>query len=114
MLVLGRVLLIVTAVVASSLADLRSSTAAMACCAKTHNQCAGLRAPDDCCKGMGHATAASVAGTLSAAQPHVLPATGLVAWLPANLSPSRASSTPDLAFKRPHDPPHLHPFSLLI
>ena len=114
MLVLARMLLIVTSVATGSLADLRSSTTAMACCAKTHNQCAGLRAPDVCCKRMGHTTAGSRAGTLSAAQPLVLPATGVVASLPANLTPAQGSSNIDVGLKRPHDPPHLHSFSLLI
>ena len=114
MLVLARSLLIVTSLATGSIADLRSSTAAMACCAKTHNQCAGLSAPDDCCKRMGHATAGSLAGTVSAAHPLVLPATGVVAWLPANLTTAQGSSNLDVAFKRPHDPPHLHSFSLLI
>jgi hypothetical protein len=63
---------------------------------------------------MGHTTAASVAGTLSAAQPHGLPATDIVAWMSANRADTHAFSNPDLAFKRPHDPPHLHTFSLLI
>ena len=111
---LARVLLVVTSVAAGSLADLRSATAAMACCAKTDNQCAGLSAPDDCCKRMGHATAASIAGTLSAAQPLVVPAIGVVVTLPANPASARSASNPDLAFKRPHDPPYLHSFILLI
>jgi len=114
MFVLARILLIVTSIATGSLADLRSSTTAMACCAKTHNQCAGLSAPDDCCKRMGHATVSSLAGTLSAAQPLVLPATGVAAWLPANLTAAQGSSNVDLAFTRLHDPPHLHSFSLLI
>jgi hypothetical protein len=114
LVVLTRVLLIVTSVAGSFVAELRSSTAAMACCAKAHSQCAGLSAPDDCCERMGHATAASVAGTLSAAQPHLLPATGDVARLPANLAHGRSPSTPESFFTRPHDPPHLHSFSLLI
>ena len=113
-LVLARLSLIVTSLATGSLADLRSSTTAMACCAKTHNTCAGLRTPDDCCKRMGHATADSLAGTLSSAQPLVVPATVVVAWLPPNLTTVQSSSNVDVAFKRPHDPPHLHPFSLLI
>jgi len=63
---------------------------------------------------MGHATAGSLAGTLSAAQPLVLPATGVVAWLPANPTTAQGPWKVDVAFKRPHDPPHLHSFSLLI
>ncbi|HEV3139202.1 MAG TPA: hypothetical protein VGY57_01730, partial [Vicinamibacterales bacterium] len=78
-LVLARVLLVAASVAVGSIADLRASTAAMACCVKTHNRCAGLSTPDDCCKRMGHATSAGVAGTLSVSQAHVLPAT-VVAW----------------------------------
>jgi hypothetical protein len=113
-LFLARLSLIVASLATGSLADLRSSTAARACCAKTHNQCAGLSTPDDCCKRMGHTTAGSLAGTLSAAQPLVVAATGVVAWLPATLTTVQGSSNVGFAFKRPHDPPHLHSFSLLI
>jgi hypothetical protein len=114
MVVLARVLLVVTALATGSAADLRSSTAAMACCAKTHHRCAGLSSPDDCCKRMGHATTASLAGTLSAVQPLVVPVSGVIDWLPANVMPAQTSTHPDFSFTRPHDPPHLHPFSLLI
>jgi hypothetical protein len=107
-------LCVVTSVAASSLADLRSSATANACCVKANYQCAGLSEPDDCCKRMGHTAAAGVAGTLSAAQPLVLPATIVATFLPIDVRAARDSSRPDCAFKRPHDPPHLHPFSLLI
>jgi hypothetical protein len=44
---------------------------------------------------MGHAKAASVAGTLSTAQPLVVPATTDVAWLSANLVNFRRPATPE-------------------
>jgi hypothetical protein len=83
---LGRVvlLLVIAATASSDLLASRFSLGAMACCAKTHHQCAGMRTADDCCQGMGHGIGAT---TLT---------------LPA----ARASD--------PGPAPHLHPFSLLI
>jgi hypothetical protein len=107
------VLVLASAVAADALADLRSSATAMACCAKTNNQCAGLRAPDDCCKHMGHTSGPSAVGTLASSHPFVATAvTNIVSFIAA-VRPVSASM-PHGAFKRPHDPPHLHPFSLLI
>ena len=105
--------LIGTSLAAGALADLASSATAMACCAKAKYECAGLRAPDDCCHGMGHAPARTLAGTLSSAQSPEFASADVVSWSPVDL----ALSVPwDAApvLKRPHDPPHLHRYHPLI
>jgi hypothetical protein len=100
------------AVAASGFADLRSAATTMACCAKSDYKCAGLSAPDDCCKRMGHAGAPSALGTIAASVPlvavfrTVVPDFGEIRLAPSTIA--------DGAFKRPHDPPHLHPVALLI
>jgi hypothetical protein len=114
---LGRVvlLLVIAATASSDLLASRFSLGAMACCAKRHHQCAGMRTADDCCQGMGHGIGAT-ATTLPAARASD-PGPAL-AILPAITTTSRiaAAAMPPAAptFKRPHDPPHLHPVSLLI
>jgi hypothetical protein len=92
-----------------------ASIRVMACCAKKHGDCAGVKTPDDCCRSKGHVATMS-AGTL--------PPTGLSTDTalvleslsdPTCLAPlawTNVSGEP--AFKRPHDPPHLHPVALLI
>ena len=106
-------MVVVAAMVVSSFADLRAAAAAMACGLKTNYACAGLSAPDDCCKHMGHTSEASAAGTLLtplAVGPAVQPIAREV--VPEVDLPS--GDPVDGAFTRPHDPPHLHTFSLLI
>src|SRR5690348_3906950 len=103
-------LLLSLALSVSGLDALRSSMSAMACCAKTHNECAGLRAPDDCCRSMGHALAPSPS---VAPSPRDDASLVVVAIAPA-AEPNAviAPLEPPLvepAVKRPHDPPHLHP-----
>jgi hypothetical protein len=107
--------LIPSAAAANEIADLTAAAAAMSCCAATDYACAGPQTPDDCCQTMGHATTHSASATIAKAQ---LPASGVTA---ANL---RAGTSPvglatrrhvvSIDGKRPHDPPHLHTFSLLI
>jgi hypothetical protein len=108
------VFLLASSIAANAFADLRSSATAMACCAKTHGHCAGLNTPDNCCKRMGHIGPGISAATVSAAPQLVLPAINTVSLLSANLWSASASPSSRFGFKRPHDPPHLHPFSLLI
>ena len=107
------VLFVVSSMAATAFADLHSALTAMACCAKTNYQCAGLSRPDDCCQRMGHAAGPTV-GTLSSASPLVVPAAVIIPGF--IVAPALPSGSPSQgpAFKRPHDPPHLHPFSLLI
>ena len=106
-------LFVASSLAATAFADLQSALTAMACCAKTNYQCAGLSRPDDCCQRMGHAAGPTV-GTLSSASPLVVPsAVTIPAFIVAPAS-RFGTPSPGPAFKRPHDPPHLHPFSLLI
>ena len=105
--------MVVASVAVSSFADLRAAATAMDCCLKTDYACAGLSAPDDCCKRMGHTGEASAPGTLVTA-PSVGPA---VQAISPEVVPGLDLSSRDpfdAVFKRPHDPPHLHTFSLLI
>jgi len=48
------------------------------------------------------------------AQPPGLVMIGVIPALAAQIASAPFETHADLAFKRPHDPPHLHPFSLLI
>src|SRR3954451_7475882 len=110
--VIARTMVVVASIVVSSFADLRAAAAAMDCCLKTNYACAGLSAPDDCCKHMGHTREATAAGTLVSV-PAVGPA--LQSFAPEVVPDVDVSSRDgaDGVFKRPHDPPHLHTFSLL-
>lgn len=111
--VITRTLVVVASIGVSSFADLRAAATAMDCCLKTNYACAGLSAPDDCCQHMGHTRETTAAGTLVTA-PAVGPARQPVA---PELGPDPGVPTRDPvagAFTRPHDPPHLHTFSLLI
>jgi hypothetical protein len=106
-------LFVASSVAATAFADLQSALTAMACCAKTNYQCAGLSRADDCCQRMGH-TAGPTVGTLSSASPLLAPAAAIISAFIVELPSAPAPLIPGPAFKRPHDPPHLHPFSLLI
>src|SRR4026209_2792953 len=90
------------------------SLSAMACCAKTRQQCAGLRTPDDCCQGMGQGIGPTVTTPPAARVVGVGPA---LAILPVVTDPTPALGLvvlPSATFKRPHDPPHLHPAALVL
>jgi hypothetical protein len=67
MLVLACVRRLIASVAVSTLADLRVSAAAMACCAQMDYACTGMSAPDDCCRRMNHTPARAAAGMLSSA-----------------------------------------------
>jgi hypothetical protein len=98
---------------ATALAELRESGQAMACCAKADYSCAGMRAPDDCCRHMGHGVARAVPATIDSHQP-LQAATEIPADFGPQVFASLASVASVATFTRPHDPPHLHPFALLI
>jgi hypothetical protein len=90
------------------------SLSAMACCAKAHHQCAGLRTPDDCCQGMGQGIGPTVTRPPAARVGDVGPA---LAILPVITDPTPEFGRvilPSATFKKPHDPAHLHPVALLI
>jgi len=108
------IVLIAVAAGFSDLAATSFSMSAMACCAKAHNQCAGLNAPDDCCQRMGHASVHDVADVVAKAQLSGFAVLAAVPGFVATVALVRLEPLADIAFKRPHDPPHLHPFSLLI
>jgi hypothetical protein len=113
-----RALLLVLVILATASSDVlasRFSLGAMACCIKAHHQCAGVRTADDCCQRMGHGIGATVT-RLPAARASV--SEPILAIVPALTIPAQIS-TPLITlaaptFKRPHDPPHLHPVALLI
>jgi hypothetical protein len=109
------VLLFAVALAGTGLDGFRASMKAMACCARTHGACAGLDSPDDCCRRMGH-TSSSTPSAVPTTRDEAAPA-ALVAVMPvasAVAFPSSSRWAPEPAFKRPHDPPHLHPVPLLI
>jgi hypothetical protein len=106
--------LVIAAIASSDLLASRFSLGAMACCAKTHHQCAGMKTADDCCQGMGHGIGATATTLPAGRRSLTVP---VVAILPAIAIPSQftAPATPPApTFKRPHDPLHLHPVALLI
>ena len=107
-------LLVAASVGANAFADLGAAAAAMACCAKTDYACAGMRAPDDCCEQMGHVVARTTTGTLSNTAPLAVPAAVVPPVFIVEPTPASEPLNPEAAFKRPHDPPHLHRYSLLI
>jgi hypothetical protein len=107
------IVLIALAAASSDLVALHFSMDATACCANTHNECAGFSAPDDCCKGMGHGVSATAATTpTSGAAIAITLAILPVIENPASIAIASVWTAP--TFKRPHDPPHLHPVPLLI
>ena len=99
---------------ANEISDMVGGQAAMVCCAKADYSCAGLSAPDTCCRRMHHAASHPTPSTAAAANSHDgLPA---VALLPPVffVGPTCGWESARVEFKRPHDPPHLHTYSLLI
>jgi hypothetical protein len=99
---------------ADEMSSMTSAAAAMECCAKTDYSCAGLNAPDTCCQRMHHAAAHPTPSTAAARQGHD-GAPAIVALPPVNVARSTsASELRRIEFTRPHDPPHLHTYSLLI
>jgi hypothetical protein len=110
-------LILAVAIVAAStdMIALQFSMAAMACCAKTHNECARLQTPDDCCRGMGRGVGASVSTAPDAGAIHFALTPAVLPALVSTAAESREQFAFDPStFKRPHDPPHLHPVALLI
>jgi hypothetical protein len=108
-------LLVVLSLALSPLAALRDSAAAMACCAKTNYACAGLSAPDDCCQHMGHAAHGVTPGTVSTARDLLIPIVAIVPSFAAETMAAASNALGNVStFTRPHDPPHLHSYSLLI
>ena len=105
---------LVLATACVDLVVLQLAAETMDCCAKSDYECAGIQAPDDCCQNMGHAVRLGPTATPQSKMtaPGPLLATVATVTVAVPRRADRASSSP--AFKRPHDPPHLHPIALLI
>jgi hypothetical protein len=107
--------LLLPIVSASGLVSVAQSALATSCCAATDYSCAGFRAPDDCCKKMGHSAGAPVAASVERSA-HLAPAESAIVVVQPSGDPALTSfgtiATP--AGTRLHDPPHLHTFPLLI
>jgi hypothetical protein len=106
-----------SAMIADDLIRFALSADAHRCCAAAHGQCAQLSTPDECCKTQEQATSQGFTSLPNAAPIRVEAPDALsLAMTPdviAGVS-ERFSNHDVAAFKRPHDPPHLHPFPLLI
>ena len=90
-----------------------NATQEMACCKAGHRTCGQMTSASDCCKSRQQ-TAPTVA---VAKQIDIAVAIALPASVPAVfgvVTESRLSAPVRETVKRPHDPPHLHTFSLLI
>jgi hypothetical protein len=107
-------MLLLVAAAANDLAAMRASARAHACCAKMRHVCAGVKSPDDCCKRMGHTAAPAPATTRTIDAVDALAIVSVVGdgTIAATARSYDAVSTD--SFKHPHDPPHLHAFTLLI
>ena len=95
------------------LAAFGASTTAMACCASTDYSCAGMRTPDDCCKTIQHGHGALPSSTVAGERGSVAPP---AMTPPVLIAVTTIASAAAIArtITRPHDPPHLHTFTLLI
>jgi hypothetical protein len=114
--VFGAVLLIAALLAGNTsvcAAAARAPRAEMACCKAGHRTCGQMTRASDCCKvGQHEAPSIAAAKQIDAAVVIALPAS--VPALFALVTDSRLNVPVDGALKRPHDPPHLHTFSLLI
>jgi hypothetical protein len=106
------------AAVGDDLIRLALSMDAHRCCASTGGKCAQLSGPDDCCQTQQQAasqgfSAVALDGALriASAESIAVASASQIAIVPVPLLGDRPAST---AFKRLHDPPHLHSSPLLI
>jgi hypothetical protein len=98
----------------SELVAAQFSIGAMACCVRSHHECAGLRTPDDCCRTMGRGIGASTSTAPSARESDIGLTLAVIPVPAVSAAAGALRLLPDPTFKRPHDPPHLHPVALLI
>ncbi len=92
----------------------QNARAQMKCCAAMHHQC-GKDNPDDCCNEMKDAGPSSSLSTTPIAKVSVPVTLGVVQVLAtAYVRQLLDAASIEPAFIRPHDPPHLHTFPLLI
>jgi hypothetical protein len=93
-------------------AGTRTRASAKACCANKQH-CKGSAIPDDCCRKMNDGRSPFTTAIVTSQSPANVPAPVAVVqvreWLGA-----AARTLTAAAFTRPHDPPHLHAFTLLI
>lgn len=107
-------LLVPSAAVADDLIRFSLSADAMACCARVKD-CATLQGADVCCQTREQASGQGFDSTLAGSRTALaLPAVAVTSQRTAAAFYVVSESTPTHSFKRPHDPPHLHPFNLLI
>lgn len=108
------VVLIALAAGSNDLVAAHFSMHAMACCAKAHHECAKFRTADDCCKSMGDGVGATTSILPDGRANHSGVTLAILPIVDIPDAVSAAATSPRPAFKRPHDPPHLHPVPLLI
>lgn len=111
--------LLAVAVATAAWADCAGETnanAQMKCCKNGHHQCTKTANADDCCKQMRDAGPSALLATTAVSLVKVPVIHGVITLLSAPVISVIAAVTTSapLDFKRPHDPPHLHPFALLI
>lgn len=103
------------AAVSRDLIGIALSSRAEACCAAMGGECAGLSTPDVCCQTQRFAASPDLTSTapsfahVDVASPVSTPSI----CLSDGLGSSRVRLV-RAAFKRPHDPPHLHGFPFLV
>jgi hypothetical protein len=106
--------LLACAIATTALLDIQSWAAAMACCAMADYECATVGGPDECCQSGGHAVASATAAPppSSVSLPALMFA--VISAIPVPPLEPFERLLASAAFKRPHDPPHLHPVPLLV
>jgi hypothetical protein len=85
----------------------------MACCKAGHYTCGKTVSARDCCKRMA-GPRAQLAATQTASPGHATPIVEPLTYDAFHVVPLDERNRAVEAFKRPHDPPHLHAFTLLI
>jgi hypothetical protein len=104
---------VATAAWADCVGEQPNAHARMKCCATAHHTC-GKGNADDCCNKMNDAGPSSAVST-SAAQPvHVPVVFAVLHSLATTYVTLRSAARVVATLIRPHDPPHLHTFPLLI
>jgi hypothetical protein len=88
------------------------------CCASTGGNCAQLSTPDDCCQTQQQAATPPLNTVSPEAAPRIAAAPltiiGTVSPIALLSAPAVTHRPASNAFKRLHDPSHLHSFPLLI
>jgi len=110
-------LVLPVAVTSDDLIRFALSADAHRCCASTKGDCARLSTPDECCHTQERAISQGYTTVCPDSRPEFVSnlELGLSAEYPRfDVQLFAITADGSLAFKRPHDPPHLHPFPLLI